>query len=496
MVIDNGWASAPDWDKRVATAARLINDAEKNSIPIVLAFTAEPVNAQIGPFGAREARDRLNAVKPRPVPTDRPGVYGRVAEALKPLPGATVALLTDGLAATDDAASFATLLGQSPANVIWAAPDRLDMVGLTGADNEVDRFVITATRAPAGAAPRFMTAGAFDIRGRRIGDAAITFRPGETVASGEIVVPFELRNDFASISLDEEKHAGAVRVLDESAKRRRVGLLSQTPVDQARQLLSPLYYIRRALEPFADVSEPASPDLLEAIPQLLEQKPAVIVMGDVGTVPEGARDPLIKWMENGGTLVRFASSRLLSSGNDEQLLPVSLRLGERVLGGTLSWAEPQAVGEFPAGGPFSDLPPPTDVTVNRQILAEPSPDLVDHTWATLADGTPLVTADRRGKGMVILFHVAPQATWSNLPISGTFVEMLRRIVQLSRNQGAATADPQTTTVAALPPYRMIVGGWRAAASRPGSQALEERRDRRDGRKPARPLRNGGRRVCA
>ena len=79
------------------------------------------------------------------------------------------------------------------------------------------------------------------------------------------------------------------------------------------------------------------------------------------------------------------------------------------------------------------------MTVTRQILAEPTPDLVDRTWATLADGTPLVTADRRGKGMVVLFHVTPQATWSNLPISGTFVEMLRRIVQLSRNQGVVAA---------------------------------------------------------
>ena len=250
------------------------------------------------------------------------------------------------------------------------------------------------------------------------------------------------------------------------------GLLSQTPVDQARLLLSPLYYIRRALEPFADLVEPSSPDLTEAIPQLLEQKPAVIVMGDVGTIPESMRKPLIDWMENGGTLVRFASSRLLSAGNDEELLPVSLRLGERSLGGTLSWTQPQTVGEFPPNGPFSSLPPPSDVTVTRQILAEPTPDLVDRTWATLADGTPLVTGDRRGKGMVVLFHVTPQATWSNLPISGTFVEMLRRIVQLSRNQGAAAASSETAAVASLAPYRMISADGALVPPGPEAKPLE------------------------
>src|SRR5690606_34807549 len=120
-------------------------------------------------------------------------------------------------------------------------------------------------------------------------------------------------------------------------------------------------------------------------------------------------------------------------------LPVRLRTGERSLGGALSWSEPQPVTEFPPNGPFSDLTPPREVTVTRQVLAEPSVDIADRTWASLADGTPLVTGAELGEGRVVLFHVTPEATWSNLPISGSFVEMLRRLVQISRNQGAAAA---------------------------------------------------------
>ncbi len=54
----------------------------------------------------------------------------------------------------------------------------------------------------------------------------------------------------------------------------------------------------------------------------------------------------------------------------------------------------------------------------------------------------------------MLFHVTPEATWSNLPISGSFVEMLRRVVQLSRNQGRIDASAETAG-ARLPPYRTI-----------------------------------------
>jgi hypothetical protein len=473
LVIDNDWAAAPDWDKRVATAERLIGDAGTKGEPVIVAFTAEKPNAEIGPFDAHAALDRLRAAKPRPIPTDRPAVYARVAETLSQLPGASVALLTDGLAAKGDEDAFRTLLSKNAANVIWIEPDRLAPIALTSAENEVDGFALTAIRAAGDTALRTVTAGAFDDKGRRIADATLTFGPGETKGTGTMKVPFELRNDFAQIALDGERHAGAVRVLDDSAKRRRVGLLSQAEGDQAQPLLSPLYYIRRALSPFADLVEPAKPDLADAIPQILDQKPAMIVMADVGTIPPQVRQRLVDWVDNGGTLVRFAGSRLAAAGNDDDLLPVHLRTGERSLGGALSWTTPQPVAEFPKNGPFADLPAPTEVTVSRQVLAEPGPDIADRTWASLADGTPLVTGLKKGKGTLVLFHTTPEATWSNLPISGSFVEMLRRLVQLSRNQGAI-ATAQETPGAALAPYRMIAADGTLVPPTPDARPLAAR----------------------
>lgn len=470
LVIDNDWASAADWGKRVATAERLINDAGSNGVPVVIAFTAEKANAEIGPFDAATALDRLRAAKPRPIPTDRPAVYARVAGVLETLPGASVAVLADGLAAKGDEAAFNTLLSKNATRVVWATADRLSLTGLTAADNQVDGFALTAIRAPGDPAPAQVTAGAFDDKGRRIADATLTFSPGETTATGTMAVPFELRNDFASIALDGERQAGAVRVLDESSKRRRVGLLSQAEADQAQPLLSPLYYIRRALQPFADLVEPSSADLADAIPQILDQKPAMIVMADIGTIPGQVRQRLVDWVNNGGTLVRFAGSRLATAGDDDDLLPVRLRTGERSLGGALSWTSPQPVTEFPKAGPFADLAPPTEVTVSRQVLAEPTPDIVERTWAALADGTPLVTGLKKGKGTLVLFHVTPEATWSNLPISGSFVEMLRRIVQLSRNQGAAIANAEAAA-ASLAPYRMIAADGSLVPPTPDARPL-------------------------
>ncbi|RWF86293.1 MAG: RNA-binding protein, partial [Mesorhizobium sp.] len=140
LVIDNDWATAADWGQRVATAERLITDAGSNDVPVIIAFTAEKPNAEIGPFDAATALDRLRAAKPRPIPTDRPAVYARVAATLETLPGASVAVLADGLAAEGDEAAFNTLLSKNAARVVWAASDRPSLTGLTGADNQVDGF--------------------------------------------------------------------------------------------------------------------------------------------------------------------------------------------------------------------------------------------------------------------------------------------------------------------------------------------------------------------
>src|SRR5262249_37148219 len=145
---------------------------------------------------------------------------------------------------------------------------------------------------------------------------------------------------------------------------------------------------------------------------------------------------LAEWVKKGGVLVRFAGPRLETGGDD--MLPVALRLGGRSLGGALSWSSPQPLAPFCDDSLFAGLPVPPGVLVSRQVLADPAalpPDV--KVWARLKDGTPLVTAARRGDGQVIFFHVTANSDWSNLPLSGLFVEMLRRITSLGRLGGAA-----------------------------------------------------------
>jgi hypothetical protein len=221
--------------------------------------------------------------------------------------------------------------------------------------------------------------------------------------------------------------------------------------------LSSSYYIERALNPFADVRLAQGEAPAEAVTHFLDQNLPMLILADVGNVAGEAHDRLAHWIEDGGVLVRFAGPRLAAS--DDDLVPVKLRRGGRILGGALSWDKPQPLAAFSREGPFNGMPVPSDVTVTRQVLAEPDAALSDNTWATLADGTPLVTAARRGKGLIVLFHVTGDTRWSDLPLSGAFVDMLKRIVDLAGTTTVAANDnPQTKSAHELvPPSRVLDG---------------------------------------
>lgn len=455
IVLDNGWASAEDWDQKRETAERLVSDVEATGAPIYVMGTAERTNTEIGPFDATGALERLEALKPRPIPVDRGQAFERLATAIAATPGTRVAYLNDGIQTADAEAALRSLDQSGASSMLWYRPDTANLAGLTSVENGADALVVHAIRPSDANQPRSVTLGAFDDKGRRIAETSLAFGPGSNTAEGRIESPIELRNDFSTIRIDGSRQAAATRLLDDNAKRRRVALISGAEADAAaaQPLLSPLYYISRALQPFADLLQPRTADLAISVPELLDQKPSVVVMADIGKLPEAAERRLADWVDKGGTLIRFAGPRLAGAGDDDTLLPVTLRRGERSLGGTLSWTEPQPLAAFPANGPFAGLPTPQEVTVKRQVLAEPSPDLFERSWANLADGTPLVTGETRGRGRIVLFHVAPDATWSNLPISGTFVEMLRRIVVLSRNLGGT--EQNGTASVSLPPYLML-----------------------------------------
>ena len=473
LVVDNDWAAARDWPARIETAKRIVDIADRAGRPIVLAASADPANQDLAPADAATIRTRLDALAPRPYAANRTTLAAALAPlaASKAIGGAD--WLASGLGGPDADAFTAFLNDRLAVPVTLYAGTPSPLLGIADPRSTAEALTLAVLR-PAGDGPATGSLVAEDLKGRPVGTAPFAFKPGETRTEAAFDLPTELRNDIVRVEIAGSGTAGAVQLLDDRFQRRRVGLIGGGSIDTAQPLLSPLYYLSRALQPFADVLDTRDANAEIAVPKMIEGGAAVIALADIGTLTPDVERKLTDWVDKGGTLLRFAGPRLAAATPGQNtLIPVRLREGGRVLGGSLSWSTPQPLASFSAESPFAGLAVPNDVTVSRQVLAEPDGNLAGRTWAALADGTPLVTAAPMGKGWIVLFHVTADTSWSSLPLSGTFVEMLRRIVAFSSPpaDGAARTAGSSGSVVSLPPYRLLDGFGRFTANDPFARPL-------------------------
>ena len=457
MLIDDGWAAANTWDARMRMAEDIITRAENDHRAVALVPLSEGTrDISFAPAGS--ARVRLQLIKPKPYTVDRAEALPAISRFLAATHDVELIWLSDAVElgrGSDFAKSLAPLLNSRPLTIVTGGV--ADVRALTGAENAAGALSVKVLRAATGSTESG-TVRALDLKGLPLGEAPFAFASTEREAQAQFDLPVEIRNDIARMEITSERSAGAVQLLDKRWRRRAVGVVSGATADTSQPLLSSSYYVGRALGPFADVRIAQGESPAEAVSHFLDQHLPMLVLADVGNVAGDAHDRLARWIEDGGVLVRFAGPRLAAS--DDDLVPVRLRRGGRILGGSLSWDKPQPLAAFSRESPFNGMSVPNDVTVSRQVLAEPDAALTENTWATLADGTPLVTAARRGKGLIVLFHVTGDTRWSDLPLSGTFVEMLKRIVALAGT--AAVAEPAAkektkTTHEAVAPTRVLDG---------------------------------------
>ncbi|MGY4234844.1 hypothetical protein ACVIIW_003791 [Bradyrhizobium sp. USDA 4449] len=449
IMLDDGWSAASSWDTRIKAADELIANADNDRRAIALVPLSEP-NRDITLMPAGAARVALRQIVPKPYSIERVEALTAIDRFLSATGDCEIAWLSDGVdtgRGEEFVAGLGKTLGERSLTVFEGGTS--SPLALVAAENAAAKMTVKVLRTDSGILAG--TVRALDQKASPIGEARFTFGLQDKEVEAAFDLPVELRNDISRLEISGERSAGAVQLLDKRWRRRAIGIVSGSTSETSQPLLAPTFYLTRALAPFADVrlADKGAPQ--QGITQFLDQKLPMIILADVGTVAPELRDRLNAWIDQGGVLVRFAGPRLAQAEDD--LVPVKLRKGGRTLGGSLTWEKPQHLASFAADGPFTGVAVPKDVTVSRQVLAEPDAVLATKSWASLEDGTPLVTGEHRGKGIVSLFHVSADMRWSDLPMSGTFVEMLRRIVDMSgytsKPGAGVAAEGSTETLAPL-----------------------------------------------
>lgn len=447
LVVDNGWASARGWPARTEELKTIIDNVERDGRMIVVLPTASPADGSAikpsAPMTPAEARRVLLEMQPLPWPVDRQAALEAV-KSLELKEATSVIWLSNGLNDAGALALAERLQGFGKLTVLQdeaAKGARL----LVPPDPAADTLTVTIRRAD-GTYEDNLTLIASDEAGRAAGQAQAQFKAGETETKAEFKLSRDLRSQVTRIMIDGENSAGATVLLDERWRRRPVGLVEASRTNAVQSLLSESNYVDRALEPYVDLRHGGVDDLLK-------NKLAVMILTDSVILNDAARKKINDWVEQGGTLLRFAGPNLALSDGKDDLLAVPLRPGSRGVNGG------GRVAPFAEDSPFHSIKVPDDVTVEREVLAQPGPELDERVWARLEDGTPLVSARRDGKGWIVLVHTTANADWSNLPLSGAFVDMMRAVVRHSQGVGNDANGPDFS----LPPLKTLDGHGQLAA---------------------------------
>jgi hypothetical protein len=459
LVIDDGWAAGPDFPARLAAAGAILDRLDRAGRSVQLLTTAPGEDGRpprlTAAMPAALLRPILDALHPKPWPT------GRAMAAAAITGSGPVFYLSDGLAGPGDASFAKALAGRGHVSLLSG-----DLpVRLLGASVVNDGLVAQLRQTPArNARQEFVLAEASD--GGVLARVKLSVPAGATVARATLALPADVLHRLAALRLAGVAGAGAVALLDEAARLRPVGLVSSgTGADTP--LLGDQFFLDRALAPITELRH-------GTVSTLLGRDLSMLVLTSP-TLSAADQASLVAWVRQGGLLLRFAGAGLAplpdpaeAAQAADPLLPGRLLAGDRQLSGAMSWGQPAHLAPFPDGSPFAGLRVPAEVTVARQVLADPAASPAPATWASLADGTPLVTATHLGAGEVVLFHVTANADWSNLPLSGLFVDMLSRVV--ARSAGVAVADDGRR----LAPALALDGAGVLGAMPPFARALAAR----------------------
>ncbi len=442
IAVDNDWAAARAWNARQEALRGLLDRAGRENRDVILLPTAPNANGDrlqaFGPMAAKSAYGLVSKLAPLPWPAD--WVQAKTILATIDCDHVAFGVWLNGGLGGADADTFSNTLKScgDARNARVLSDSETPIYALAPPHGGDDGFAVTRAVADQ---PALVKVAARGKDGRVLAEAEITFAAGSTRTTGTFNLPPDARNEAARLEIENPRTAAGTALLDAGWQHPAVGIVGDKSEEAAHKLLSGAFYIDRALKPFASIHIGSFAELREGSSILIAPDDAPLDAADIQALSE--------WIKKGGVFVRFAGEKLAASidPREAELLPTALRTGDRAMGGAMSWAAPQKLREFPASSPFYGLAIPPDVTISRQVLAEPAADLAQKTWAALADDTPLVTAKKLGRGLTVLFHVPARPEWSSLPLSGLFVDMLRRLAALGGGNGASGGNNDFSTLA-------------------------------------------------
>ncbi len=327
LVVDNGWASAAHWpERREAIEAAIERAGARRPHRRARADRARPAD-QRSARAAEQARERVGGTA-APSLTRRTARHSR-RRSKSELGGKTE--LQRALALRRSRLWRGRRLRRDASPSLPARPAALPM--LRPGRDDAALALGQASGESGELAARILSGGRGSAR--RHGQGAD--RPRRAARRGGVHHRTRQARDHRHISICRSKSAIRWRgsrspasappapcICSTGARNgSSVGIVSGESREAAQPLLSPLYYVQRALSPYADVVTPSEGNVANAIARTdraARSRPSCLpISASSSPAPRKSSKP---WVKSGGVLIRFAGPRLEQGG--DELLPVAL----------------------------------------------------------------------------------------------------------------------------------------------------------------------------
>ena len=241
-----------------------------------------------------------------------------------------------------------------------------------------------------------------------------------------INIPISISNKINYFQLNKINSSATKMYLSKIQTKKTLGIVSINQNEKSLKFNSGNYFVDKALGNKFETKK-------NSLENLINMKLKLLFIDDLLLINKKIDSKIISWVKKGGTLIKFGGTNMINSILDESesSFKNNFSLTGRIISvdSQLSLKKSLKISNISVNSPLYGLQVPDEVRVKQYIESQPSiTSKKINVWLSLENGTPLISSISLQKGKIIFFHIPSNATWSNLPLSYFFLEIIERIV--------------------------------------------------------------------
>lgn len=429
IIIDNGWTSGTIWNVRKQKIIELLSAKEIKNQEFFLLTTTELANEKLSNYNSKNFAEAINfvkSIKPLSWSPNYKNVKRSVEDRIDSFD--KVYWFTEKTINTEKS-NLLNFLKNYNLTIVASSENEIPPVLKVFPENdttykiEIHHYKKKFTKG---------TINCFDEEQRLIFrqkfEQKIVENEDTFTTKFELKLPYQIKDKIFYFQLDDINSVSTKFFLNRLRQKKVIGIVNDKKNEVDFQRGS--YYTRKGVEKNNVIIE-------EGLSKLLTKSVSSIFIDDSNST-NNIKEQTLSWIKSGGIMIKYGGPNLLSTFADNPnnifLNKLSLSKIETTLDSKLSLKKNLKIKEETDEEEFFfGIKIPNEIVVKKYIQLDISYLTNDvEVLLRLENGAPIISSSKVGSGRIIFFHIPVNNLWSNFPLSYSFIEIIQRIINLSK----------------------------------------------------------------